>query len=268
VILEEEEYSVETASNLEEAYLLFKTRRYSVIITEYVPPFQATHTMIQYVKKEAPETYIIILTNAIIDEQTYKKLFEVGVDDFILKPYSPEKVLVHISKGLKQRDLVVKSREFEREGLLDPIAQETREFVFSPGYFRRCLRQELKRAQRHHQRLSLLLIEIPDKEKLGERFEGFCVKLVKILRSHTREEDMVGRQNGNFGILLPQTDQMGSEALEQRLSKLIQTHPPFESDESLKPIVQTLSFQSFTYPERFLLPDPLKAVIEEINKPH
>jgi len=224
--------------------------------------------MIQYVKKEAPETYIIILTNAIIDEQTYKKLFEVGVDDFILKPYSPEKVLVHISKGLKQRDLVVKSREFEREGLLDPIAQETREFVFSPGYFRRCLRQELKRAQRHHQRLSLLLIEIPDKEKLGERFEGFCVKLVKILRSHTREEDMVGRQNGNFGILLPQTDQMGSEALEQRLSKLIQTHPPFESDESLKPIVQTLSFQSFTYPERFLLPDPLKAVIEEINKPH
>jgi PleD family two-component response regulator len=268
MILEEEEYPVETASNLDEAYLLLKARQYSVIITEYIPPFQATDNMIQFVKKNTPETYIVILTNAIIDEETYEKLFEMGVDDFILKPYSPEKILVHIRKGLKQRDMVLRNRELEREGLLDPIAQETQELIFSPRYFKKCLQQELKRAKRHHQRLSLLLIQIPDKEKFGDRFESFCIKLAKILRRVTREEDMVGRENGNFGILLPQTDQMGSQALVQRLSNLIRTYPPFKSDEVLGHISQILSFLSFTYPEKFVLPEPLKHVIEEVNKAH
>lgn len=268
MILEEEEYSVETASNLDEAYLLLKTRQYSVIITEYIPPFQATDNMIKFVKKNTPETYIVTLTNAIIDEETYERLFEMGVDDFILKPYSPEKILVHIRKGLKQRDMVLRNRELEKEGLLDPIAQETQELIFSPRYFKKCLRQELKRAKRHHQRLSLLLIQIPDKEKFGDRFESFCIKLAKILRRYTREEDMVGRENGNFGILLPQTDQMGSQVLVQRLSNLIRTHPPFKSDEVLGHISQILSFLSFTYPEKFVLPEPLKHVIEEVNKAH
>jgi PleD family two-component response regulator len=268
MILEEEEYPVETASNLDEAYLLLKARQYSVIITEYIPPFQATDNMIKFVKKNTPETYIVTLTNAIIDEETYEKLFEMGVDDFILKPYSPEKILVHIRKGLKQRDMVLRNRELEREGLLDPIAQETQELIFSPRYFKKCLQQELKRAKRHHQRLSLLLIQIPDKEKFGDRFESFCIKLAKILRRVTREEDMVGRENGNFGILLPQTDQMGSQALVQRLSNLIRTYPPFKSDEVLGHISQILSFLSFTYPEKFVLPEPLKHVIEEVNKAH
>ena len=77
---------------------------------------------------------MIMLTGAIIDDETYKKLFAMGVDDLILKPYSPEKILVHVRQGLKQRDLVVKRGELEREGLLDPITQEIHRLIFSPGY--------------------------------------------------------------------------------------------------------------------------------------
>ena len=86
MILEEEKYSVETALNLEEAYQLFAKRQYSIIITEYIPPFEATDDMIQWVKKDSPETFVIVVTNACIDEKRYDKLFTIGVDDFILKP--------------------------------------------------------------------------------------------------------------------------------------------------------------------------------------
>jgi hypothetical protein len=79
---------------------------------------------------------------------------------------------------------------------------------------------------------------------------------------------VVGRENGNFGILLPETDQVGSGALVNRLSHLIQNHPAFDSDEFMKPIVEALSFQAFTYPERFAIPDSLRAVLEEIDKEH
>jgi len=71
------------------------------------------------------------------------------------------------------------------------------------------------------------------------------------------------KNDGEIGIILPETDQLGSQALIKRLLNLIDTHPPFKSDDVLKPYLQTLSFQSFTYPDQFAIPESLKAVIEE-----
>ena len=268
MIMEEEKYFVETALNLKEAYQLFGKRQYSVIITEYCPPFEATDEMIQWVKKNAPETYIIIVTNASIDEKIYDKLFTIGVDDFIPKPYSPERILVHVKKGLKQRDLILRQQKLERLSFLEPFAQEIQEVIFNAVFFKRCLRQELKRARRHHHPFSLLLIQVPGKGKIDSRFDRFYMDLVKIVKRHTREEDMIGKNNGEIGIILPETDQAGSEALLQRLSNLIHADARFKSDEALRSYVQALSFQSFTYPDWFSIPGPLKAVLEEVDKEH
>jgi PleD family two-component response regulator len=266
MILEEEKYLVETALNLEDAYQLLEKRQCSVIITEYFPPFEAADDMIQRMKKNAPETYIIIVTNAMVDEKTYQKLFAVGVDDFILKPYSPERILVHVRKGLKQRELILRMQELERLSLLEPITKEIQELIFNTIFFKRCLRQEVKKAKRHRRPFSLLLIQMPDKEAIGDRFDNLYMELVKIVKGHTREEDMVGKNNGAIGILLPETDQIGSEALTQRLLNLIQTHPQFRSGNVLSPYVQALSFQSFTYPDQFSIPEPLRAVLEDVDK--
>jgi PleD family two-component response regulator len=267
IILEEEKYLVEMALNLEDACDLLKKRQHSVIITEYIPPFETMDGMIQWVKKITPETYIIIITNAIIDEKTYEKLFTIGVDDFILKPYSPDKILVHIKKGLKQRDLIFRLQSLERLSFLEPFAQEIQELIFNAVFFKRCLRQELKRAKRHNHPFSLLLLQLPTKEKIGERFDSFYMELVKIIKRYTREEDMVGKNNGELGIILPETNQPGSQALVQRLLNLIDTHPPFKADDVLKPYLQTLSFQSFTYPDQFAIPESLKTGLEEDKEP-
>jgi PleD family two-component response regulator len=266
IILEEENYWVETALNLKDAYQLFEKRQYSVIITEYIPPFEASDDMIQWVKKNTPETYIIMVTNATVDEKTYEKLFAIGVDDFILKPYTPDKILVHVKKGLKQRDLILKMQELERLSLLEPITKEIQGLIFNSVFFKSCLRQEVKKAKRHHHPFSLLLIQMPAKEEIGDRFDSFYMELVKIVKRYTREEDMVGKNNGEIGILLPETDQIGSQALIQRLLNLIHTYPQFKSDDVLKPHIQTLSFQSFTYPDQFAIPESLQAVLEELDK--
>lgn len=266
MILEEEKYGVETSLNLRDAYQLLKRRQYSVIITEYTPPYESTDYMIRWVKRKAPETYIIIVTNAAIDEKTYENLFAMGVDDFILKPYSPERILVHVKKGLKQRALILKVQELERLSLLEPITEEIQEVIFNIMFFKRCLRQEIKRAQRHRHPFSLLLIQMPDKEKMSDRFDIFYTELVKIVKRHTREEDMVGKNNGEIGIILPETDQAGSKALMQRLSTVVLTHPQFKSDSLIEAYARTLSFQSFTYPDQFSVPEPLRAVLEEVDK--
>ena len=185
IILEEENYLVETALNLKDAYELFKKRQYSVIITEYIPPFEANDDMIQWVKKNTPGTYIIMVTNASVDEKMYEKLFAIGVDDFILKPYSPERILVHVKKGLKQRDLILKMQELERLSLLEPITKEIQGLIFNAIFFKSCLRQEIKKSKRHHHPFSLLLIQMPAKEEIGDRFDSFYTELVKIVKTIT-----------------------------------------------------------------------------------
>jgi len=263
MLLEGEKYLVETALNLKHAQHLVEIRQYSVIITEYMLPFETMDQMIELVKKNSPETYLIMVTDAIIDDETYEKLFAIGVDDLILKPYSPQKILVHIKKGLKQRELILKKQELEKRAIPDLTTQE---FFFNTIYFKKYVKQELKRAKRHQRPLSLLLIEIPEKGKMGQRFEDFCLELAKIIRKSIREEDMVGRHNGDLGILLPETDHIGSQALMKRLDDLVQTHPMFHSDNVLMPVIKTLSFHSFTYPDEFGVPESLKAVVEEIDR--
>ena len=262
MVLEREKYLVETSENLDEAFRQLSMRRYSVIITEYLHPFEDMCHMIQWVKQNSPETYIIMVTSLLIDETIYEKLFDIGLDDFILKPYSPVRILVHIRKGLRQSELILSKQELERQSLFDPITQHIQQFIFNSTYFKKCLRQEIKRAKRHQHSVSLLLIQIPNKEKLGDRFENFCIELVRILKTSIREEDMFGRDNGSFGIILPETNQVGSQALVRRLSNLIQTHPMFQSDLDLESIIQTLSFQTFTYPEKFIIPESLRTVLE------
>jgi diguanylate cyclase (GGDEF)-like protein len=266
MVLERKKYLVDTSKDLDRAFQQYSVRQYSVIITEYLHPIEDLCHMIQWVKQNSPETYIIMVTSLILDEPIYEKLFDLGLDDFILKPYPPEKILVHIRKGLKQRELVLKKQELERQSLLDPIAQQIKQFIFNSTYFKKCLHQEIGRAKRHQHPLSLLLIQIPNGGAIGDRFENFCVELVRIVRKSIREEDMFGRENGSFGIILPETDQIGSQALVRRLSNLIQAHSTFQSDQGFKSIIQALSFQAFTYPEKFIIPESLKNVLEEDSK--
>jgi len=264
-ILEEETYHVETALSMEEALHQLSTHRYSIVMTEFFLPLEKTYLLIERIKQSSPETHIIMITIETVNDPTYEKLFAIGLDNLILKPCSPEKILVHVKKGLRQRDFILKNREAERQALVDLTVREVQPFSINPIFFKKSLRQELKRAKRHHHPLSLVLVEIPGEEKIGDRMDYFYLELARIASGRVREEDIVGRDNRRFGILLPETDQTGSQAFMHRFSHLVQTHPSFQSDSVLRPIVQTLSIQSFTYPDTFLIPESLKTVLKEIN---
>jgi PleD family two-component response regulator len=181
------------------------------------------------------------------------------VDDFILKPYSPEKILVHVKKGLKLRNLILRTRQLEKMNILEPVTEHVQGVVFNPMFFKKCLRQEFKRAKRHQHALSLLLLQLPVEKDRRDLFERFYIELLRIVRKSTREEDIVGRHDGDIGILLPETDEIGSKALMERLLNLIKGDPSVKSYEVLKPYVETLSFRTFTYPDQFTLPESLSA---------
>lgn len=264
MFLEKEQYGVETASDLKNAFQKLSLDHYAVLISEYLPPFEETFHMLHEVKEHSPETYIIIVTNAIVDERTYERLFGAGIDDLILKPYSPEKILVHVKKGFRNRNLIIEKRKLEGESLVDPVARQVEQPIFNLTHFQRCLRQELKKAKRHGHTLSLVMMEVPVEAITRNQLEGLTADLLRILRTNTREEDIVGRGNGSFGLLLPETNEAGSQTLVKRLLHLIRNHLPFQSSESLKSIAGTVLFHTYVYPEKFVIPEPLQSVLKEL----
>jgi len=266
VILEDQGYFVEAAMSLKESSEKLSLRPYSVVITEYFSPFEETYLMIRQAKQMHPETSIIMVTNTAIDDTSYEKLFDAGLEDIILKPYSPEKILVHVKKGIRRRGLMLGKEELKKETDSKSPRRGAPDLNLEPVYFKKCLRQELKRTRRHNHPLSLLLFEIPNGPILGDRSDSFCAELAGTFRRQIREEDTIGRDNGHIGILLPETDQVGSQAVMIRLSTLAQSHPAFLSDKTLKSFIQTLPIRSFTYPERFIVPQSLRTVVDEVSK--
>lgn len=267
-ILEEAGFQVNTTTDLTKAAHFFSIKHYPIVIIEYVISFEDTVQFIQGVKKTSPETYIILNSSIAIDDQTYGKFFEMGLDDYLLKPYAPEKLLLHIRKGLKQIKLVQECREKERQSFFDPMAQKVQQEIFTPLYFKRELRRELKKADRHLQPMSLLLLKLPTQEVMGERFEPFYGKLINILKGGLREEDILGRENGKLGILLSQTDQTGSQTLGERLSNKIKSHPSFESDHFIKPIINDLAFQYYTFPDSSEIPEFINPLLQGLALDH
>ncbi len=266
IIFEEEDYSVQTAVNMKEAQTLFGEKPYSAVMMEYLPPHERILEIVRWMKEKSPEIYILMVTNAAVDETTYDDLFKVGVDDFILKPYSPKKIISHIRKGLKQREMVSKIRMYERLHLLDPISEEAEGLIFNKTYLSHHLKQEIKRSLRHQHQFSILLIRMMPKEGYEKPSPYFSNELTKMIRKVVRGEDVVSKNNGEIVLLLPETDHKGSKALSGRLSHLIQNLPSFQEDAALRAMTQSISFDHFTYPDQFDLPEPLLAMIKGMTK--
>jgi len=114
-LLEGENYIVITAKTIEEAVKNFLESEISGLITEYWIHQTCTLEAIRDLKKRFPELYVMMLTNEEVQENRYREMINVGVDDLFQKPFSSEKILVHLKKGLRQREVLLRKNRIEQE---------------------------------------------------------------------------------------------------------------------------------------------------------
>jgi len=112
--LENERYNVIPASSIKMAMQLFLESEVSGLITEYWIKESCTLETIRELKKRFPEVYVMILTHHNVGENEYEKIMDAGIDDFFLKPLSNKKVLLHLRKGLMQRNLFIQRKGLDR----------------------------------------------------------------------------------------------------------------------------------------------------------
>lgn len=114
-LLESEKYAVIAVDTVERALKNFSEFEVSALITEYWIEHSFTLETIRKLKSMFPEAYVMMLTNGEIKENEYEKIIEAGVEDYFLKPISSKKILLHLRKGLRQRNLLLEKKRLEQE---------------------------------------------------------------------------------------------------------------------------------------------------------
>lgn len=130
--------------------------------------------------------------------------------DFLLKPHSPIECVHRVELALllrrKMQALSQRARTLESQ-----VSVDFKTGLISELYFKRILALEWKRAQRHQNPLSLMLIDIDDFKGVNDSteyaFGDVVLKAVgEALRQNVRETDFPARCGGDeFCVLLPQT---------------------------------------------------------------
>jgi PleD family two-component response regulator len=255
-------FPVDTAFNLQEARARLAENKYALIVCELLYPPKICLNFWQESKRENPDTFFIVLTDMDLTDEDYKTFFDSGIDDLLEKPCSPEKLLVRIRRGLRYRDLRVTVDRLKNLALMDPLTESAKKVVLDAGYFRQCLRQEMKKARRHREPFSLVMINNAGGADKDDHTGKFVIELAGLLGRNTREEDLLGRDRDAFGLILPRTGREGSQVLTDRLNGVLRKHPAFQEGPFWE-LVQRINFETCTYPDQTDLPEPYAGLLAE-----
>ncbi len=114
-LLEGERYIVIAHGEMERLRQNFKEFEISALLFEYRPDQKDLIDFIRKLKRNFYGLYILAFTQMEVSEHQYKQMFNAGVDDLFLKPFSSEKILLHLRKGLKQRKLILQKRQMGKK---------------------------------------------------------------------------------------------------------------------------------------------------------
>lgn len=114
-LLEGEAYTILSSDSIGTVMPAFSEREVACLITEYWIGDFCTLDLVRGLKKRFPETYVMMLTSKEFSEEKYKEILNAGVDDLFKKPFTAEKISLHLKKGLKQRGILLQKKELEQE---------------------------------------------------------------------------------------------------------------------------------------------------------
>ena len=113
--LENKGFSIIVSDTIEKSLEIISREKISIFITEYWVDHSNTIEIIKKIKEMSPQVYILLNTNRIIDEKEYQQIIDAGVDDFFEKPFSFDKMMIHLEERSKKRSLISAKNRLEKD---------------------------------------------------------------------------------------------------------------------------------------------------------
>ena len=98
--LKRDGYDIVVAEDGRIAKELLSKQTFDLIITDLMLPFVTGIQLIEHVKSQYPSTPVIVLSTS-KQEEIITNAFDLGVEDFITKPFSPNELSVRVKRSIK-----------------------------------------------------------------------------------------------------------------------------------------------------------------------
>jgi two-component system NtrC family sensor kinase len=144
--LNKSDYRCTLAANAAEARAFLKEDHFEVVLTDINMPGESGLDFIRYVRAEHPDTAAVIVS--VMDAPSViAAALEIGVHDYIVKPFHPKGVLISVKNVLQRRQLEIDNRAY-RENLEQMVSDRTAALQKSKREFEQTLAR-LKDTQAH-----------------------------------------------------------------------------------------------------------------------
>ncbi|WP_024850945.1 fused response regulator/phosphatase [Hydrogenovibrio kuenenii] len=105
-ILEKNGYQVLFASNGLDAYQIFETESFDLVISEITLPFMSAYDLVKKIKSHSLQQMIpVFIVTDEVSSEVIQNVLEVGADDFLQKPYSEQLFLAKIRSLIRMKRL-------------------------------------------------------------------------------------------------------------------------------------------------------------------
>ena len=233
-------YEVSLGDNLSQSHHLAKQGRPDVVVLNALTGCEGGVELefLEHLQREDDPVPVIMLVDD-LEALTEARNMKVPFRDFVVKPSSSAEVVQRVELALQTktrvRGLQSRARQLESQVSIDFKTGLTSEL-----YMKRIMGLEWKRAQRHQNPLSLLLIDVDNFKTVNDSTEyafGDQVlrRVADALKGNIRETDFAARFGGDeFCILLPQTTpaEAVQTALRQARGSTADSLHPSEQDRS------------------------------------
>lgn len=101
IILEKENYNMTIAKDGNEAISLVQKITFNLVLIAILIPPRSGLEVINYLNKNYPTIPIVALSSLADEEKTVEEAFQLGVSDFISKPFNPNELILRMKRLLK-----------------------------------------------------------------------------------------------------------------------------------------------------------------------
>lgn len=96
--LKKDGHDVVTATDGKKGAAAIKDQSFDLVITDLLMPFLSGLELINIIRDELKLTLPIIVLSSVKFEETILKAFELGADDYIVKPFSPNELSIRVKR--------------------------------------------------------------------------------------------------------------------------------------------------------------------------
>jgi len=107
-------YQCSQAANALEAREVLKTQTFELVLCDINMPGESGLDFIQYVVSEFPDTAAVMIT-ALDDPLVADQALQLGVYDYITKPFELNGVLISVANALRRRELEIDNRIYQKK---------------------------------------------------------------------------------------------------------------------------------------------------------